>query len=247
MPKKMLYWMGRYSVELVARIMLDMNILYHEELPPGPKLIAPNHPTTIDPFIITIVAPEQVHILITESAFKSPLLSKYLHSAGHVPVLVENGLAAFVQAKRLLEDGQTVAIFPEGALSPNDGIARPHTGVVRLALMTGAPIIPVGIALDKSRIKLMDTGIKTQDGTTEVARLYLGGPYFVTVGVPMRLSGGAGDRANAIAQTQRMMRHIIRLSRMSDYRIQGQELPKGAVETNMIGALSIPFEIPTQP
>lgn len=244
MPQKMLYWMGRYAVELVARTVLDLNILYHEELPPGPKLIAPNHPTTIDPFIATIIAPEQVHILVTESAFKAPIFGKYLHGAGHVPVLVEDGRAAFEAGKRLLDAGATVAIFPEGAISPNDGIARPHTGVVRLALLTGAPIIPVGIALDKDRIQLMDTGIELPEGGTEIARLYLGGPYFMTVGVPMRLNDSSDDRVYVGAQTQRMMRHIIRLSRMSEYRIQGQELPKGAVETNMVGALSIPFEIP---
>lgn len=245
MPQKMLYYVGRYAIELVSHILLDMNILYHEELPAGPKLIAPNHPTTVDPFIITVVAPEPVHILITESAFKAPLLGKYLRSAGHVPVLVENGRAAFEAGKHLLEEGKTVSIFPEGALSPLDGIARPHTGAVRLALITGVPIIPVGIGLDKSRIRELDTGIENHEGGTEVARLYLGGPYFITVGVPMRLSGSAEDRAYVGAQTQRVMRHIIRLSRMSDLRIQGQELPKGAVETNMIGTLSIPFEIPS--
>lgn len=245
MPQKMLYWMGRCAVELVARVMLDLNILYHEELPPGAKIIAPNHPTTIDPFILPIIAPEQVHILVTESAFKAPLFGQYLRRAGHVPVFIENGHAAFTAGQELLAAGKTIAIFPEGALSPSDGIARPHTGVVRLALTTGAPIIPVGIALDAQRVQLLDTGITSAAGTPEVARLYRGGPYFMTVGVPMRLSGSVTDRAYVGAQTQRIMRHIIRLSRMSDFRIDGQELPQGAVETNMIGTLSIPFEIPT--
>lgn len=245
MPQKMLYWIGRCAVDFVAHTLLDFNLLYHEELPPGPKIIAPNHPTTIDPFLIPILSPEQVHILVTDSAFKAPLFGAYLRGAGHVPVIAENGRAAFEAALSLLQAGRTVVIFPEGALSPEDGIARPHTGVVRLSLLTGSPIIPVGIALDQSRVQKLDTGIATADGSPEIARLYLGGPYFLTAGTPMRLAGSVDDRMYVGAQTQRLMRHIIRLSRMSQFRIQGQELPRTAVETNMIGTLSIPFEIPS--
>jgi len=244
MPQKMLYWMGQRTVDLFARTMLDINILYHEELSQGPKIIAPNHPTTLDPFIITIVAQEQIHVLITESAFKAPLFGEYLRHAGHIPVVVGRGTEAFLAGKQLLEAGKTVAIFPEGALSPEGGVSRPHTGVARLALLTGAPVIPVGIALDRRRVHLFDTGIPAPDSGNEVARLYYGGPYFVTLGAPIHLTGRVDNRELVTAQTKRIMRHIIRLSRMSEYRIQGTELPKGAVETNAIGAISIPFEIP---
>jgi len=246
MAQKMLYWMGRYSVEMVARYLLDLNILYHEALPAGAKIFAPNHPTTLDPFVIPIVSPEQVHILVTESAFKAPVFGSYLKSAGHIRVISEEGGRAFEEAKQLLRADKNVAIFPEGALSPTGKVARPHTGVVRLALLTGAPIIPVGIALDPARIRLHDTGIKDRNGDSEIARLYLDGPYFITLGAPIHLHGDSEDRALVSQETQRVMRRIIRLSRMSQYRIEGQELPKDAVETNAIGTLSIPFEIPTR-
>ena len=245
MPQKMLYWIGKRTVDFMARVMLDLNILYHEEFPPGPKIIAPNHPTTLDPFIITIISPDPLHVLVTESAFKAPILGEYLRQAGHVPVVSSDGRQAFNAARDLLEQGLSVAIFPEGGLSPDGRVLRPHTGVTRLALATGAPIIPVGIALDTTRIHLLDTGIQGPDGTNEVARLYHGGPYFITAGIPMRLSGDVEDRALVSAQTQKIMRHIVRLSKMSNLRIQGQEIPKTAVETNAIGAVSIHFEIPT--
>ncbi|MBK8027306.1 MAG: 1-acyl-sn-glycerol-3-phosphate acyltransferase [Chloroflexi bacterium] len=244
--QKMLYWMGRMTIEMVARALLDLNLLFHEELPSGPKLFTPNHPTTLDPFLLPIVSPEQVHILVTESAFKAPVFGPYLERAGHVRVVTEDGHAAFDAARQLLEAGENVAIFPEGALSPTGSIARPHTGAVRLALLTGAPLIPVGIALDPSRIQALDTGIKDSHGEPEIARLILGGPYFLTLGTPMRVQGDVEDRAVVGAETQRLMRRIIRLSRMSQYRIEGQDLPKDAVETNAIGAISIPFTIPTR-
>jgi 1-acyl-sn-glycerol-3-phosphate acyltransferase len=182
---------------------------------------------------------------VTESAFKAPLFGDYLRKAGHVPVIVGRGHEAFDAGKRLLEEGHVIAIFPEGALSPEGRVARPHTGVTRLALSTGAPVIPVGIALDSAHIRLWDTGIKGTDGSTEVAKVYAGGPYYITMGVPMRITGDIEDRKLVASHTQRIMRHIVRLSKMSEFRIQGAELPKEAVETTIAGAIQIPFEIPS--
>src|SRR5512136_1418535 len=140
------YSMGRMAVASYAQFALQMNISRHAPLPKGPKIIAANHPTTTDPILITQVTSEPMHILITEMCFKMPVVGKSLLMAGHVPVMEGNGHAAFDQAIELLRDGQTVGIFPEGALSPLDGgTCHPHTGLARMALISGAPVIPVGI------------------------------------------------------------------------------------------------------
>ncbi len=54
--------------------------------------------------------------------------------------------------------------------------------VARLALSTGAPVIPVGIGLDRARIHLIETLV---DGAIEVGTWYFGGPYAMTVGEPL--------------------------------------------------------------
>ena len=90
-----------------------------------------------------LVAHEQCSALISETLFKVPLLGRYLHAAGHIPVVPGNGRAAFEEAKRRLNNGQTIMIFPEGSLSPRGGdVYPPKTGMVRLSLSTGAPVIP---------------------------------------------------------------------------------------------------------
>jgi len=117
---------------------------------------------------------------------------------------------ALETAVRLLNSGQTVAIFPEGALSPLDGgVHRPHTGVARMALLAGVPVIPVGISLEWPRIWCADA---TVHGKTEVARYYLRGPYGITVGEPMRFAGNAEDRAYVRSVSERIMQRIARLA-----------------------------------
>ena len=219
MSNRTLYQAGRYAMKLCARLMLQMDIVHEAGLPDGPKIIAPNHPTTLDPFLIPTLIAEQVHILVTESAFNVPVLGRYLWSAGHIPVVTGSGHMAFEAAKTLLMDGQSVVIFPEGALSPLNGrLCKPHTGVARLALVSGAPVIPVGIHLQYDRIRFVETTIK---GQSEIARWYFHGPYSATVGKPMHIGGDVEDRDYVVAISERIMRRILRLSQQSAYRLTG--------------------------
>ena len=225
MTQTVLYQVGRFALQGYARLMLAMDIVHQAPLPDGPKIIAPNHPTTVDPFLVTMLCTEQVHILVTESAFKVPLFGRYLRRAGHIPVVTGEGRKAFETAQQLLLEGHTIAIFPEGALSPVGGHCRPHTGVARLALMTGAAVIPVGIALQTERIRLLHTGIVNGGGQEEVARLYTRGAYAITSGTPIQLTGDVEDRQRVALLSEQIMQHIKRLSKHSAYRIDARTRP----------------------
>ena len=224
------YSMGRIAVASYTQFALRMNISRHAPLPKGPKIIAANHPTTTDPILITQVTSEPMHILITEMCFKVPVVGKLLRMAGHIPVVAGNGRVAFDEAIQLLRDGKTVGIFPEGALSPLDGGAcHPHTGVARMALMAGAPVIPVGIHLERERIKFVET---TVDDKTETARWYLRGPYAMTVGEPMRFEGHVEDRQYVRSVSER----ITCLSHESAQRIGAPQAPRSSG--------FVPFNVP---
>lgn len=221
MKHQPLYTMGKQFVKAYARLGLKMDVEYRAPLPCGAKIITPNHPTTIDPFLIPLLVDEPVHILVTESAFKVPVLGAYLRWAGHIEVSAGNGRAALDAARQYLLNGETIVIFPEGALSPLEGgFEKAHTGAARLALMTGAPLIPVGIALDVERIRFRQTSIEKSDGSGEVVRLYSGGPYAITVGKPLYLHGDVEDRALVNAHLDRVMSHISHLRHQSAYRMQ---------------------------
>ncbi len=217
MFQSLFYWAGRAVMDLYARLMLDTRVQWHTPLPPGPKIIAANHPTTLDPFLLLTVGFDRMSILVTESAFKVPGFGRYLQAAGHVPVFQANGRAAFDEGVRLLHSGRTVGIFPEGALSPLDGgLCHGHTGVARLALTANVPVVPVGIALHRPHIHFMDTHI---DAMVETARWYLRGPYTLTVGEPLYFKGEVDDRAYVRAVTDRILSAIARLEQQSAARV----------------------------
>jgi len=110
-----------------------------------------------------------------------------------------------------------VAIFPEGALSPlSGGFHEPHTGVARVALRTGAPVIPVGIGLQRDHIRVSEIALPTGK---ETSHLYASGPYAVTLGLPLHYAGDVRDRERVRAVADDIMRHIRHMARESDRRL----------------------------
>jgi 1-acyl-sn-glycerol-3-phosphate acyltransferase len=198
-------------------MMFEMDVLWEEPLPAGPKIIAPNHPSTTDPFLIAGLVAEPTSILIDDRLFKVPVFGRYLHLTGHVPVVNGNGREAFEVAKRLLVAGRSIAIFPEGTVSPLEGgLHRPRTGAARLALSAGVPIIPVGIHLRRERIQVVES---RYSGISATGRWYLRGPYAMTVGRPMVLVGDVEDRAYVRTVSERIIRRIAHLAQRSAERM----------------------------
>jgi 1-acyl-sn-glycerol-3-phosphate acyltransferase len=86
-------------------------------------------------------------------------------------------------------------------------------------------VIPVGIHLERERIKFVET---TVDDKTETARWYLRGPYAMTVGEPMRFEGNVEDREYVRAVSQRIMQRITCLSHESAQRIGAPQAPRSS-------------------
>ena len=217
--QKAWYMIGKKIVDGFVRYALRADVVRKAVLPRGAKIIVANHPTTSDPAYVTTLVDEQASILIHETLFKVPVFGQSLRMAGHVPVMTSNGKAALEEAIRLLKAGRTVIIFPEGALSPAEGLARAHTGAARLALATGAPVIPVGIGLDRQRIHKMETVV---DGKTETSLWCLSGPYAMTLGAPQVYCGDVEDRERVREVTACIMQQIGRLAQESQARVEQQ-------------------------
>jgi 1-acyl-sn-glycerol-3-phosphate acyltransferase len=202
---------------------MHSDIVWEVEPPVGPKVIAANHPTTTDPFLAMSWPFEPIHILITESAFKVPLVGQFLRCAGHIPVYARRGREAFDAAVALLRSGHTVGIFPEGALSAEGGqIVTGRTGAVRLAATARVPIVPVGIALDWHFVSRRDI---QQFGMAERMRWFWLGAYEATAGRPLVVEHVADDREAVQWSTDRLMQAIDRLVERSAQRLLDASWP----------------------
>jgi 1-acyl-sn-glycerol-3-phosphate acyltransferase len=227
MLRQSIYWLSRPMLSMYGR-MLKLNVHRHEPLPKGAKIIAANHPSTSDPFLIAFVTREPTRMLIIHHAFDVPLFGAYLRTSGQIPVFPDNGRPAFEAAEQHLRQGGTLIVFPEGQLSPQEGgFCAPHTGAARLALLTGVPVIPMGISLSPQGLRTIRNDI---GGQSIEGRYALRGPYGVTVGEPLRFDGEVEDRAHVRQVSRRIMRHIAELAMESQQRLEAPLLWPVAAE-----------------
>jgi 1-acyl-sn-glycerol-3-phosphate acyltransferase len=211
--KKALFWLMLPVVWMYANFVLGWRVTWRGKLPKGPKILVANHPSTIDPFIVALLARCPARILIKGHIFHTPLFGFYLRQAGHIPVIPGQGKEAFEAARQLLEAGHTIMLFPEGRLSPREGgFQDTHTGAARLALLSGAPVIPIGIDLNRNRLKEVPSNI---NGEESLGLFALGGPYRLTVGLPMKFAGSLEDREHVVSVAEAIMQRIIALSQQS--------------------------------
>jgi len=216
--EKTIYWFSRPVIGTYTGTMLKMNVKKHSELPDGPKIIAANHPTTTDPFFVAAMVKHHTFILINELLFQVPVLGEYLRRSGHIPVVAGKGQEAIDAALEHLRAGHNIMIFPEGVLSPIEGgFHRSRTGVARLAIASGAPVIPVGISLIKEKVQTIRSTVK---GRVEYGRWYLQGPYHMTVGNSVHYSGDVEDRDHVRKVADNVMHQIIELAHESDDRLK---------------------------
>ncbi|MEA4907745.1 MAG: lysophospholipid acyltransferase family protein [Anaerolineaceae bacterium] len=210
------YWIGRTLTKLFAPLLFQFDLQSDSPLPAGAKILVANHPSSTDPILVATLFKERTCMLILDTLFKVPLVGRSLSLAGHIPVVPGSGQAALDEALRMLQAGRTVVIFPEGLISPAGGFHRARTGAARLALMSGAPVVPIGIYLDAGRLHRIETKV---EGTNEVGTWYMDGPYAVTVGAPLHFQGNVEDREQVQYVTQRIMAHITALSMKSAIRM----------------------------
>lgn len=212
--KEVLFWLMLPIVWAYANLVLGWRVTWKGELPKGPKILVANHPSTLDPFIVALLAKRPSRILIKGDIFHAPLFGLYLRKAGHIPVIPGQGSEAFETARQLLENGHTIMLFPEGQLSPMEGgFQDTRTGAARLALISGAPVVPIGIHLNRKRLRIIPS---TLNGEESMGLFALGGPYRLTVGQPIRFSGNLDDRDRVVAVANDIMQHIISLSQQSE-------------------------------
>ncbi len=152
-PKPARFWIGvaAWTLRPVANILMRKEWLGLEKLPKGQGFIlCPTHCTEIDPIVVGHMLYNQnimPHFMAKDGLFRTPLVGTVLRGARQIPVQRAGATAgrSLELAKEVLDEGGAIIVYPEGTLTRDPDLwpMRGHTGAARLALMTGAPVVPV--------------------------------------------------------------------------------------------------------
>jgi 1-acyl-sn-glycerol-3-phosphate acyltransferase len=120
-----------------------------ENIPSGVCIFAANHISNVDPIAFVPAIPRRVSVLLKSALFRIPILSTAMRLAKFVPVNrsdKEAAVASVDVALGVLQEGLSLAVYPEGTRSP-DGRLKPFKkGTFALAIEAGVPIVPVSIS-----------------------------------------------------------------------------------------------------
>lgn len=118
-----------------------------EHVPPsGGAILVANHESIWDPFVLGVATQREIHYLAKAELFRWWPLGPVLRSLNAFPVERGSGdLAAMGEAARRLRRGELLGIFPQGTSKQERQVAW-HRGAARLALATGAPVVPVRLS-----------------------------------------------------------------------------------------------------
>lgn len=142
-----LYGLARVILLPFFRTYLRLERIGTEHLPrTGPLLIAANHRSFLDPFIVGALVRRPVYYVAKRELFERRWQASLLNSLGAFPI--DRGAGdegALAAARAILARGDCVVIFPEGTRVRRGPVGSPRRGVGRLALEAGAPVVPVAV------------------------------------------------------------------------------------------------------
>jgi 1-acyl-sn-glycerol-3-phosphate acyltransferase len=206
------YWVLKMLViGPIARLLFRPWVEGQEHIPEsGPAIFASNHLSFSDSVFLPLVVPRRMTFLaksdyFTGKGIKGRLTAAFFRGIGQLPIDRSGGKAgeaALSSGLRVLRRGQLLGIYPEGTRSPDGRLYRGRTGVARIALEAGVPVLPVAmIGTDKAQ----PTGKKVP----KIMRIG------VRIGAPLdfsRYEGMEDDRFVLRAVTDEIMYELMRLS-----------------------------------
>ena len=208
----MLYWWSKYVLlGPLMRVLTRPTIEGLEHVPArGGAILAGNHLAVADSFVVPLLLPRRVTYLakreyFTQTGLIGRIKKTFFTGVGQVPVDRDSGSAAQAAldtAVRLLHEGTLLGIYPEGTRSPDGRLYKGKTGVARMALEAGVPVIPVAVI---GTDKLNPIG----------SRMWHPHKVHVRIGEPLdfsRYAGMEGDRFIERSMTDEIMYTLMELS-----------------------------------
>ena len=141
------YYFARLMVMMWLRLFTRWQVRGRQNVPKqGSLLIVANHVNLVDVPLLGVSFDRKVIFLAKQNLFRYPVLSYVVRHLSAIPVRRGKvDRTTLHRANRVLADGQTLVIFPEGTRSYSGRLGRAFPGAALIALRSGAPILPVGI------------------------------------------------------------------------------------------------------
>ena len=243
----MFYWfLKRIVLGPVLRLIFRPYVIGAENVPAeGGAIFASNHLSFSDSIFLPLVVERRITFLakadyFTGVGFKGWLTAKFFRGVGQLPVDRSGGSASEAALRtglRILRRGECLGIYPEGTRSPDGRLYRGKTGVARMALEAGVPVLPVAmIGTDKAQPlgkrlpRIMRIGIR--------------------IGAPLdfsRYEGMEEDRFVLRSITDEIMYEIMTLSGQEYVDVYGATVKKsmdstGASAPEVVAKLQPPIE-----
>src|SRR3954470_2447307 len=145
----MAYWVMKAILSPILRFFFRIRVEGLEHVPTdGSAILASNHVSFSDSIFLPMVLKRRVTFVAKAEYFEDKKTAWFFRAVGQIPIKREGGNAserALASARDVLAAGQLFGIYPEGTRSPDGRLYRGKTGVARLALQTGAPVLPVAM------------------------------------------------------------------------------------------------------
>jgi 1-acyl-sn-glycerol-3-phosphate acyltransferase len=178
----------------------------------GAVILAANHVSFADEVFTPLAARRQIAYFAKAEYFTAPglrgrAMAAFFRGMGHVPVAradTRSAAASIEVGIEVLDAGGALGIFPEGTRSPDGRLYKFRTGVARLALRTGAPVVPVGL-------------VGTRDVLRPDSRRWHRKPVGVHFGAPLQFGHLADQERSA-----RVLREVTESIRTAVQELSGQ-------------------------
>jgi 1-acyl-sn-glycerol-3-phosphate acyltransferase len=232
----LLYWFFKwFLIGPLTRLLFRPWIEGEENLPEsGPAILVSNHISAGDTFLVPAMIKRRLTFpakaeLFSGRGLRGRLTGWFMKSIGQLPMDRSGGRASATSMDGVLgvlESGELLGIYPEGTRSPDGRLYKGKTGVARIVLQAGVPVIPVGM-------------INTQFVPTRLLKIPLMRRPGVRIGRPLdfsRYAGSGNDRTVLRWVTDEIMNAVMELTGQTYVDAYASSVKEAAAEGREIAA-----------
>ncbi|MDP7266461.1 MAG: lysophospholipid acyltransferase family protein, partial [Candidatus Thermoplasmatota archaeon] len=143
----MSYGISKFVAGPLLKVLFQLEVNGLENIPAeGKAILASNHFSFLDHFLLPVMVDRDITFIAKSELFENPIWGFLLTRWGQISLNRGTGdNSAVNQAIEVLENGELFGIYPEGTRTRDGKLHGGHTGVARISLISGAPVIPVGM------------------------------------------------------------------------------------------------------